>query len=340
MNAIRVVPRLARTLLAYRLRREVVAPPPIRLWVESASGCNLRCPMCHNKDVPAGRKGLMEIGLFRKIVAEAGDFVNDIYLHHRGEPLLNPALPEMISLARAAGIRTRFHTNGALLTEERAGRLLDAGPNLVSFSVDAFEKEGYETVRVGALFEETVENILRFARMRRDRGLTLPYLVVERIRFADPAVPENPAAIADLRRRFLEGGVDEVIEKDEYRWTTEGMPELEGPPASKVCTFPWYSMVVCADGTVTPCPQDYFAKMAMGNVKEASLREIWNGEPYRDLRRRFRTDLDSLPLCRKCDRLRRKTVGGIPFQYLATFLIDQVVGYNRIRRWMGTAERR
>jgi radical SAM protein with 4Fe4S-binding SPASM domain len=131
-----------------------------------------------------------------------------------------------------------------------------------------------------------------------------------------------------------------VIEKEEYVWAEESAPEIAGPRRCAACTFPWYAMVICADGRVTPCPQDFWAKMAMGNVKSATLAEVWNGEAYRDLRRRFRSDLDSLPLCRKCDRLQRKTVGGVPLQYLATFLVDQFVGYNRrLRRFVGTSER-
>ncbi len=32
--------------------------------------------------------------------------------------------------------------------------------------------------------------------------------------------------------------------------------------------------------------------------------------------------VDSLALCRKCDRLCRNTVAGVPFQYMITFMID------------------
>jgi hypothetical protein len=80
--------------------------------------------------------------------------------------------------------------------------------------------------------------------------------------------------------------------------------------------------------------------MHMGNVRTSSLREIWNGDAYRKLRHQLAHDIDSLPLCRKCDRLRRKTVGGVPFQYMMTFLMDQLVGYNRrLRTLLGTSER-
>ena len=67
---------------------------PIRLWVEASLSCNLQCAMCPNKDIPASEKGIMSFSLFKKIIDEAKDFVSDIFIHHRGESLLNPNLFE------------------------------------------------------------------------------------------------------------------------------------------------------------------------------------------------------------------------------------------------------
>ncbi|MBM4142630.1 MAG: radical SAM protein [Lentisphaerae bacterium] len=323
----------------YRRRAEVVRSMPIRMWIESSSFCNLACPMCPNSRMPADRKGLMDVDLFRKIVDEARDFASDVNLHHRGEPFMNPALFDMIAYARGAGLNARFHSNGSLMNEERAGRLLDAGPDLVSFSVDGFEKASYERIRVNARFETTVENIVRLVEMRRRRGLKKPYVVVEKIRFRSPDPAENRDRVRALWRRFLDAGVNEVIEKEEYTWAEESAPEAARQRRFAVCTFPWYAMVICADGTVTPCPQDFWAAMNMGNLSRQSIREVWNGEAYRRLRRDFRTDINRLALCRKCDRLHRRTVAGVPFQYMITFLVDQLVGYNRMRKWLGTSER-
>jgi radical SAM protein with 4Fe4S-binding SPASM domain len=339
MKTTKKISRLARLVWEYRRRKTQVSGMPIRLWIESTSRCNLRCVMCPNKDLAASDKGTMELALFRKIIDEARDFAQDIYLHHRGEPLLNPALFEMIAYASQAGLRTRFHTNGALLTADKTRKLLEAGPDLVSFSVDGFEKGTYEAIRVGAEFEKTVTNILRLVELKRDMRLTKPYVVVEKIRFQNPKSPEDAAAVQALRSRFLKAGVNEVIEKDEYVWTQNTAPVINEKRTCKACTFPWYAMVICADGSVTPCPQDFNAGMVMGNVQTSSLKEIWNGPAYQALRKAFATGIQSFELCRRCDRLTRKTVGGIPFQYMATFLIDQLVGYNRLRKWMGTSER-
>lgn len=331
--------RLFNIFIDYRRKSQAVRAMPIRLWVETSSICNLRCVMCPNKDISASKKGLMDFTLFQKIVDEAKYFIKDMYLHHRGEPLLNPALFDMITYARKAKIKTRFHTNGTLLDEVKTQKLLAAAPNLVSFSVDGFEKRSYESIRKGADFETTVENILRLARTRNAMKLKQPYIVVEKIRFRNPDPTEDQNKINACRKRFLDAGVNEVIEKDEYIWAEESAPEITGPRTYSICTFPWYSMVICADGTVTPCPQDFHAKMNMGNVNYTSLKEVWNGEAYRNLRHAFGHNIESLQLCRKCDRLQRKTVGGIPFQYAITFLIDQLIGYNKLRKLFGTSER-
>ncbi|MBT7066445.1 MAG: radical SAM protein, partial [Verrucomicrobia bacterium] len=324
--------RLGRTLAEYKRKRETVHSMPVRLWIETSTLCNLECTMCPNKDLPAENKAIMDLDLFEKIVDEASSFASDMYLHHRGEPFINPQLFSMIRYAEEEGIRTRFHTNGTMLTSGRADKLLDAAPSMVSFSVDGFEKASYEQVRQGASFEKTIENILYLACRKRERKLKKPYIVVERIRFKEPDEEASQDNIDAMRQRLLDAGVDEVIEKEEYTWAQDSAASAERPRVRDCCTFPWYAMVVCADGTVTPCPQDFEARMVMGNVRNATLRDIWNGEPYRKLRSAFREDLDSLELCSKCDRLCQKTVGGVPVQYAKTFLVDQFLGYGKLRK--------
>ncbi len=339
MQPIFKIGRMSRIFLAYRRRQAAPDSLPLRLWIETASCCNLRCVMCPNKDLAAANKGLMSLELFQKIIDQARHFALDVNLHHRGEPLMNPALFDMIRYANAAGLKVRFHTNGTLLDEAKARRLLEACPDLVSFSFDGFTKESYERARVGANFEQTRDNILRLIKIRRELGQHKPYVVIEKIRFRNQAAAGDPVAIQNLRRQFLEAGVDEIIEKEEYVWAAPTAPESPAKHTCAVCTFPWYAMVICADGTVTPCPQDFYATLKLGNARVTSLKEIWNGPAYQQLRRQFATDIESLAICRKCDRLRRKTVGGVPLQYMATFLTDQLLSYGRLRKLIGTHER-
>lgn len=331
--------RLGQLLVDFLLRHEKVNGAPFRLWIETASCCNLRCVMCPNKELAADKKGLLSLDLFKKIIDQCRCFTSDVYLHHRGEPLLNPALFDMIVYARQAGLKTRFHTNGTLLDPDKARRLLEAGPDLVSFSFDGFCREIYETIRVGAVFEKTLANIVHLANLRRISKLKKPYIVIEKIRFKTPVAEVNQRQVDETTRRLLDAGVDEIIEKEEYTWADESAPPASAPRPGAVCTFPWYALVICADGTITPCPQDFGAHMKLGNVNSATLLEIWNGAAYQSLRKNMAGDLQSLALCRKCDRLCRRTIAGIPIQYMTTFLIDHMLGYGKLRKLLGTQER-
>jgi radical SAM protein with 4Fe4S-binding SPASM domain len=341
MNIARRLWRLARIYRHYRAADTVLPYMPIRLWIDTSSRCNLRCVMCPNKDLPPAEKGNMSLELFRKIIDEARHFVQDVNLHHRGEPLLNPELPAMIRYAREAGLRVRFHSNGTLLDADRTEGILEACPDLISFSIDGFEKEAYEVVRIGATFEKTQANVEHFLRRRRERGQRLPYVVIERIHFRDREEPEHVrASAAEVRRRFVNAGADEVIDKAEYDWAVESTGGGDAPRTYSRCTFAWYAMVISWDGVVTPCPQDFYTALKMGNAATQSLAEIWNGPEYQRLRRSFSTPADLAPICRGCDRLCRKTIGGrLPSQYAVTFFADQLLGYGRLRRLVGTAER-
>jgi radical SAM protein with 4Fe4S-binding SPASM domain len=341
MRFSRGLSRLGRTVFDYRRRAVAPAALPLRLWIETSSRCNLRCPMCPNRTLPPGEQRLMDMGLFVKIIDEAKAFARDAYLHHRGEPLLNPALVDMIVCAREAGLRTRLHTNGTLLDAFAAERLLKARPDLVCFSVDGFERTAYGRIREGATFETTVDNLIRFVGMRRLMGLDRPYIAVEKLRFRHPKAPEDAAQVKAFWQRLVDAGVDEVVERDEFVWAEESAPEpAEARPPAAVCNLPWCAMVVCADGAVTPCPRDFRAAMKMGNVRDASLEAIWRGEAYQDLRRRSALDIESLPLCRKCDRLRRRLYGDMPFPHMSALVVDELAGYGALRRRLWNKERK
>lgn len=338
MNWFRTVSSLARILYHYRAGKTRLGVLPIRLWIETSSVCNLRCIMCPNKDIPAADKGVMDLGLFKQIVDEAAAFVNDVNVHHRGEPLTNPYLPEMIRYAVDAGLKVRFHTNATLLDEEMSRAIIKAEPDWVSISLDGCEKDAYEQIRRGARFEATVSNVLAFLDTRARMGSRKPYITVERIEFADCRFAADQSKVDHLVSLFREKGLDEVIVKQEFTWATESAPASRHPPARNACTFPWYALVICWDGTVTPCPQDYFAGIKLGNVREKSIREIWNDGPYVELRKRLLWDLQGLSLCSRCDRLTRRRMAGIPLQYAITFLTDHLIGYGWPRRIIGSSE--
>ncbi|MCK5146652.1 radical SAM protein [bacterium] len=309
--------RLAQITWNYGLlRREAVNYAPYRLWVEPTSRCNLACTMCPNKDFPESDLGFMDMALYRQIIDEAKDFVHDINLHHRGESTLHPELPEMIGYADAAGMKVKLHTNGTTLTEALSEKLLSSGLRLISFSFDGYTAQTYESIRVRANFERTLGNIHRFLEMRRERGVARLRAVMEVIDF--DAVRQDSAA----REAFVHGlksrGLDRLIIKPPHNWAGNVSLETGETVSFSPCTFPWHALVICWDGKTGSCPHDFFAKIEYGNVKDQSLKELFNSEGIRQLRRQMLSkninQIDSP--CRECDSIRRKRLLGIPVSSL------------------------
>lgn len=316
--------RLLQIFWSYKRKKTRLSYMPVRLWVEPTSRCNLACVMCPNKDLPQAQKGFMDFGLFQKIIDEARGSVFDVHLMHRGESLLHPDFFRMVRYAHDAGLVTRFHTNGTLLDEDKSRRLVDSGLDQFAFSFDGFDKENYEKIRVKGRFDQTVANIIRFLEIKKELGSKKPYTVLELIDFPEVFRSAGRRGQKEFLARFRGLPLDEVKVKKPHNWAGDA----GRPPRRKryaPCTFLWQALVVFWDGSVLPCPQDFFGCSELGNVKRAGLSEIWNGERMISLRRKILAkDFEGLPTCAQCDRPWRPQVLGVPTEYLGRFLFKRM----------------
>lgn len=127
-------------------------PGPSRLYVEVTSRCNIACAMCVKQSPNCGIvDGDMEFSTFESLYPVLPK-ISRLVLNGIGEPLLHPELERFISEARArmpADGRIGFQTNGLLLTDERMQKLVHAGLDLISFSIDAIEPDVLGQVRSG-----------------------------------------------------------------------------------------------------------------------------------------------------------------------------------------------
>ena len=320
--------RLAHIAYSYWTRTLKPGYLPIRMWVEPTNACNLKCVMCPQSSDTAFERGFMDFALFTKIIDEAKHFVYDVNLHHSGESLLHPQILDMIRYAKHAGIYTRLHTNATKLDEEKARGILDAGLDFLSFSFDGYDKETYEGIRRGANFEKTLENILRFLRLKKERSAQRPLTIFEVIDFsAKPGTPSGliPATDAQLafQKEFADVPLDKFILKAPHNWA--GTYDAEGNPLHPdkycACTFPWYALVVFWNGNVSPCPQDFFNNLRLGNLREASIREVWHDAPLTTIREKMKTrQYQDLHPCAACDLLYRDSFLGVPTSHLKNFV--------------------
>ena len=65
--------------------------------------------------------------------------------------------------------------------------------------------------------------------------------------------------------------------------TYDGLPFVQ----KEVCAYPFYVLAVNANGSVSVCGNDWSYNTSVGNIKETSIKNIWNGEKLFELRKMF-----------------------------------------------------
>lgn len=286
--------------------RHHVSDYPLDLDIEVTSRCNLDCPMCWRTD--RLQKDLfgpvedMDLGLYRKIVDEAGEGgVAAIKLCLLGEPLMHPDIVEIVRYAKESGvIDVIFNTNGVLLTEKMARDLLEAGIDGIFISFDSDERESYEKIRVGASFEEVVNNVANLYRLRNSS----PRYGHVHIRVSKVIFPHEGQAEVERFIRFWQDKAD-AVGFNTYMKPSESGSEVAGPCAC--CDMIWQRMSVMTNGDVLPCCSVNLPLYLLGNLREQSIHELWHGERMTRLREahlsgRFR----EIPMCATCDYIKTK----------------------------------
>lgn len=300
---------------------------PMRLWIEPTNSCNLKCVMCPQR-LNKSKKGFMDFELYKKIIDEAKDFITDINLFLGGESFLHPRIIEMIKYAKENGLRVRFESNATLLTKKLSEEIIKNKVDFISFSFDGYTKEEYERIRVNANYDKTLDNILNFLKIKKAMKSKYPYTLIQIIEIkALNKIDEK------IKRDFLKqfdglpldgfsivkphrfgGQVEEKITGSKYAYTDD--KKVKYNP----CPYLWMSMNVLWDGRVVPCCIDQFGRYEIGNVKNESLKSIWNNKKMIYIRKKLVSrKYKELPLCKECDFLWQKTFMGISTKNIKDF---------------------
>ena len=181
--------------------------PDTRLWrlwqVETSFACNLACAMCPWKGLrgQSGGGGLMDAPVWAALRPHLPSVV-EVDFSGGGEPLLHPHLADWIAEAKRAGCRAGFLSNGSLLDEAAASRMIAAGADWIGLSAEGARAETYEGIRRGADFETFCRNVRRLTGMRRGK--------VPRVLFNVVMMPSNIEELGDIVRLAANLRVDQV----------------------------------------------------------------------------------------------------------------------------------
>ena len=301
----------------YSREHDMAALPfPRTIQLQTINACQAACIMCpyttYSKIFPRGR---MDDALFDKVVTEiaAHPEVHTFVPMLQNEPLLDKKLFDRIARFKAitAGrIRVELVTNGAFLTEEVVEQIRRVRLDILDISLDAATRETYEKIRVGLDFDQVIAGVERVvAAHLRDTSIFVR-LVRQRA---------NMGEVHEFTRRWRARGVSVFIYSahdragsverfdDRIRLSERELPVLQRAErrASRVwfrhCPIPFAMTNILHNGDMLMCVHDWGRKVVLGNVRDATIAELWNGERMREVRRLVsERRYSDVPSCRDC----------------------------------------
>lgn len=288
-----------------RLADAIPLPMPFTAAIEPTNLCNFKCRFC-----PTGYpellskvsrpKGFMDFEVFQKIIRDFQEFpepLRALFMHKDGEPLMHPRIVEMLALAKASGIADKvwLTTNGSLLDNEKSIGIIESGTDMIRLSVEHFSAEGYKSMTQTFTDYEGLLRKVEFLYNEKERRNSPLKIWAKAIDF-NFTEQEKEKFSADF------GSIaDEVLMTENGIWTNDvgvdfnlGVKPKAGYDGQMrlnenrvVCPYPFYSMAVNFDGSVSGCQLDWSHSLNCANVKENSLVNIWNGRQFDAIRLAF-----------------------------------------------------
>lgn len=252
--------------------------------IEPTNHCPYSCVMCPRSTKMSRSLGFMEMDLYRKVIDEVSTYSapvreKEIELFHFGESLLHPELPAMVSYGAQKGLKMVLSVNGPHLTPERSEALLAARAHKIIISLDGYDDASYRAIRGPvADYEKAVRHIDHLLEAAAGSETRIVIRMIE--------IAHNAAHTEQFRSQW-EGRGASVEVREFFPWTERDLVALGKVtryPPHMPCPFPWQYLVVQWDGSVVACCRDYNSENPMGNVREESLKSIWNGARYQAFR--------------------------------------------------------
>lgn len=269
------------------LHYNTIPQSPTQVHVEITPHCNLACGFCPvhrmKRGEPLTRDQVLDV------LSQACDF-NPEYIDfvNYNEPLTCRDFWTYAAVvtSRLGHGHLGLVTNGTVMTEEIAFRLISLGLRQVVFSIDAATPETYAKVRPrhtpdgpredAGLRDTVYKNVDLYVECLRRAGSSA-WPVVQ-MTVCDANAHEVDAFLAYWRGR-------PVSQALALNCTGRGGERPYTTPNATPCRAILDGLWVLSDGRVVACCEDWDALDPVGDVRRESLSRIWNGDAIQ----RFRT---------------------------------------------------
>ena len=274
-----------------------------------------------------------------------------------------PQLFEIISLAKEVGMHVTCLTNGTLLDECKNRELIESGLDMLKISLWACSQEDYMANYPGSNpenFNKVIEGMKLLSKLKAERKHTHPKVTLHHpinrnnfnkisnmvglaqetradiLSFSPFKTRRNELAslaltpeeegqlcmdLTRLKARLHSLSVNHNIDETLLRYRIGEAVQEKMP-----CYIAWLHARIKVDGVVLSCNP---CNLQLGNLKEKPFKDIWNGEAFKNFRKRTLTRDGLIAMepfcdCGFCCHLKDNVRVHRFFRWLSPFMANRV----------------
>jgi len=172
-------------------------PPPFMVSYSITRKCNLKCKHCYSDSTDQPAPGELSTEEAFHLMDDLSKWGIGLLVIDGGEPLCRDDLLDVVKYASSKGIRTTIGSNGTLIDEALAQKMLDAGVRAIAISIDGVDDQTHDSFRgINGAFEQTLQGV----QACKSVGLPFQFNIVIR--------KENLAQLEDMLRLSIEYGAN------------------------------------------------------------------------------------------------------------------------------------
>lgn len=286
---------------------------PFTVYIFPTTFCNFKCVYCAHslghekmKEQYNFKPETMAPETFENVLEQLKQFpdkIKVVSLTGQGEPLLNKNIPYMIKKIKEADVCERIEiiSNGSLLTNETADKLIEAGLDILRISLQGLSSEKYKDVCDYKLsFEEYLSQIEYYYKNKTEKNQIF-------VKVLDIALNEGEEdkfykTFENITDRMFIEKCQPVYDNVEVTNGLERDCDRYGNKREKrdICTICFYMLGIFPNGDVEPCDGIY-KPVVLGNVNEKSLKDMWESDMLKNFwKMQLNRDRYSNPKCKVC----------------------------------------
>ncbi len=287
-----------------------------KIYIEITNQCNLSCSFCPKTK---RKSHFMSVEEFTHIINSTKAHGENFYLHVMGEPTAHPHFADFLKICKENGVKVNITTNGTLL--HRVGdAIIENTVRSVSVSMHSFEAN-----ELNKDMKDYLDKIMDFCKKSIGSDVTVELRLWNFDRESIYDKNQLNGQIVD----YLESNLE--LDFDLRQTMSEKFSEMETSNSRKfnfrlkdriflgmAQHFDWpditkeerhcdgfcyglrNQIAILASGDVVPCCLDSEGNIALGNIHENTLQEIFDCERAQAIYTGFTHRKAVEPLCQTC----------------------------------------